>query len=160
MGLFKTLRKQKDLNVYAPTDGKIGTLESLEDGVFSDHLLGEGVVIESNDGIVRAPFDGTVVMTMDSKHAIGLMSDSGIEVLIHIGIDTVTMNGEGFNQKIQKDSKVKKGDILTEFSKEKISKAGFKDSVIIIVSNSKEYESVKPTTVENVNVGDVILNVK
>lgn len=159
MGIFDKLHKAKDLNVYAPMSGKIKTLETLNDGVFSEHLLGEGLVIEPSNGIVYAPFDGKVVMTVESNHAIGLVSDTGVEVLLHIGIDTVMMNGEGFSRKVKQGDQIKKGDILVEFSKDKIKEAGYIDDVIMIVSNSKDYHDIHVTKENEINTGDLTISI-
>lgn len=159
MGLFNKLHKIKDLNVYAPVSGNILKLESLNDGVFSEHLLGEGLVIKPTSELVQAPFDGKVVMTVESNHAIGLLSETGVEVLIHIGIDTVMMNGDGFVLKVKQDNKVKKGDALIEFSKEKIKEAGYKDDVVVIVSNSNDFSLVEITKRNKLNTGDLAITV-
>ncbi len=159
MGLFDKLHKVKDLNVYAPVSGNVLPLETLNDGVFSEHLLGEGLVIQPISEVVCAPFDAKVVMTVESNHAIGLLSEVGTEVLIHIGIDTVMMNGEGFNIKVKQDEKVKKGDALIEFSKEKIKEAGYKDDVVVIVSNSKDFSSIEITKESEIKVGDLAITV-
>lgn len=159
MGLFDKLHKTKDLNVYAPVSGNIVQLESLNDGVFSEHLLGEGLVIKPVNEIVHAPFDGKVVMTVESNHAIGLLSETGVEVLIHIGIDTVMMNGDGFILKVKQDDKVKKGDSLIEFSKEKIKEAGYKDDIVVIVSNSKDFSLVEITKEKELNAGDLAITI-
>lgn len=159
MGIFDKFHKVKDLNVYAPLSGKTKTLETLNDGVFSEHLLGEGLVIEPSHSVVYAPFDGKVVMIVESNHAIGILSDAGVEVLIHIGIDTVMMNGEGFYRKVKQGDQIKKGDVLIEFSKEKIKNAGYIDDVIVIVSNSKDYDDIHVTEENELNVGDLTISI-
>ncbi len=143
MGLFKNLMSQnKEIVVKAPISGEVKPLSSLNDGVFSEKLLGEGCVIHANQEMICAPFDGCVEMLAVSKHAIGLKSDQGVELLIHVGLDTVNMEGEGFAFKVQEKETVKSGQPLMTFSKEKIAAAGYPDDVIMIVTNTKQFKEV------------------
>lgn len=149
MGLFKELwhkgrnpESKKLVYVQAPISGKVKPLHTLNDGVFSEELLGKGCVIETENETITAPFNGKIVMTTESKHAIGLISDDGIELLLHVGIDTVTMEGEGFQLYVEKDERIKKGQCLLSFSKAKIKSAGFTDDVIVIVTNTSKFKDV------------------
>lgn len=149
MGLLKELwHKEKNTKltktyyVKAPISGKVKSLQGLNDGVFSEELLGKGCVISAETEIITAPFNGRVVMTTESKHAIGLMSDDGIELLLHIGIDTVTMEGDGFQLYVEKGDKIENGQCLLSFSKAKIKAAGFIDDVIVIVTNTSKFKDV------------------
>ena len=144
MGLFKNLwhKEIKELYVKAPISGQVKTLQSLNDGVFSEELLGKGCAVDPDNEIVTAPFSGRVVMITASRHAIGLMSDAGIELLLHVGIDTVTMEGDGFTLYVDKGERVEIGQRLLSFSKAKIKAAGFRDDVIVIVTNTSEFKDV------------------
>lgn len=144
MGLLRNIMcsKSRETILYAPISGKIFSLEELEDGVFSDKVLGEGCVIASEEEIMKAPFDGVVVMTTETKHAIGLRSADNVEVILHIGLDTVMMEGTGFDMLVSKGDKIKKGQPLIHFSKTEIKKAGYRDDVVVIVSNTKDFSDV------------------
>lgn len=106
--------------VLSPMQGSLHSLKYVEDGMFSEEILGQGVAIEPSEGTVVSPINGTVSAVFDSKHAIGLTSEEGIEILIHIGIDTVQLNGEGYEYFIQKGQEVRIGDKLIEFDLESI----------------------------------------
>lgn len=129
--------------VYAPIKGKAIALEDVNDGVFSAGMLGKGIGIEPAEGRAVSPVNGTVSVVFDTKHAIGITSDEGIEVLIHIGLDTVQLNGEPFNVHVNVGDKVKVGDLLAEFDMDKIKEAGYKTVTPIIISNTDAYSDVK-----------------
>ena len=101
--------------VYAPMSGEIQPLHEVPDQTFSQKLVGDGLAIEPREGKVVAPFDGKVLFVPDTKHAIGLRSDAGVEILIHIGLETVSLDGEGFEVHVQKGDRVKTGDLLVSF---------------------------------------------
>ena len=129
--------------VYAPIKGKAIALEDVNDGVFSAGMLGKGIGIEPAEGRAVSPVNGTVSVVFDTKHAIGITSDEGMEVLIHIGLDTVQLNGEPFNVHVKVGDKVKVGDLLAEFDMDKIKEAGYKTVTPIIISNTDAYSDVK-----------------
>lgn len=129
--------------VYAPIKGKAIALEEVNDGVFSAGMLGKGIGIEPAEGRAVSPVNGTISVVFDTKHAIGITSDEGIEVLIHIGLDTVQLNGEPFNVHVKVGDKVKVGDLLAEFDMDKIKEAGYKTVTPIIISNTDAYSDVK-----------------
>ena len=129
--------------VYAPIKGKAIALEDVNDGVFSAGMLGKGIGIEPAEGRAVSPVNGTISVVFDTKHAIGITSDEGIEVLIHIGLDTVQLNGEPFNVHVKVGDKVKVGDLLAEFDMDKIKEAGYKTVTPIIISNTDAYSDVK-----------------
>ena len=115
----------------------------MNDGVFSEGLLGKGISIEPTVGRAVSPVNGVVSTVFDTKHAIGLTSDDGVETLIHIGIDTVKLNGEHFNAHVKPGDKVKVGDLLVEFDIEKIKEAGYPTITPIIITNTDSYEDVE-----------------
>lgn len=138
--------------VYAPVTGRLIALGDFPDDVFSEGILGQGCGIEPEEEEVKAPFHGEVIELQDSKHAVGLLSEDGIELLIHVGIDTVGMNGKGFETFVKKGDTVVKGQRLIRFDKKEIHAAGLKDTVAVVITNSGEYSSVnvaEPGIVDN-----------
>lgn len=164
MGLTDIFKKKQTesplgIQIDAPLGGKLKPLQSLHDGVFSEELLGKGCVIDANEETIFSCVNGTVAMTTPSRHAIGIMSDEGVELLIHIGLDTVMMNGEGFEYFVEKGERIKKGQPLMRFSKEKIKQAGYVDEVILIVSNSARFQSVEWLEKQEAKVSSPLLNI-
>lgn len=156
MSLFDKLLAKKEENpaslslnfavekytVYAPVAGEVIPLAKLKDGVFSEGILGQGFAIQPKDETVYAPFDGVVESVADTKHAIGLLSNDGMELLIHIGLDTVNMNGQGFKPFVAENDKVTCGQPILTFSKKDIAAAGHPDAVIVVVVNTNNYKEV------------------
>lgn len=145
--------------LYAPMNGEIVPLDQVPDETFASGILGHGFAIKPSKPYVYAPFDGKVIQTMDSKHAVGLQSDDGIEVLIHVGIDTVDMNGEGFDLKCLEGDAVKRGQLLLTFDPEAIKKAGHPDITVVAVTNSDDYTSVNVEKTGIVQASDKVLTV-
>lgn len=123
----------------APVTGKVVALSEVPDDVFSQGLLGKGITVVPSEGKLYAPADGTVEMIFDTKHALGMKTNSGAEVLFHIGLDTVQLNGKYFDVKVEKDQEIKKGDLLETFDLEAIKKAGFNPITMMIVTNQNDY---------------------
>ncbi|CAJ1181536.1 PTS system beta-glucoside-specific EIIBCA component [Companilactobacillus paralimentarius] len=123
----------------APVTGKVVALSEVPDDVFSQGLLGKGIAVVPSEGKLYAPADGTVEMIFDTKHALGMKTNSGAEVLFHIGLDTVQLNGKYFDVKVEKDQEIKKGDLLETFDLEAIKKAGFNPITMMIVTNQNDY---------------------
>ena len=140
--------------------GKVINLSEVNDGVFSEGMLGNGVAIEPNDGKVFAPFDGEVQMVYDTKHALGLISDSGVELLIHVGIDTVQLNGKYYDVKVQNGQKIKKGDLLVNVDIEGISEAGYRTVTPVIVTNSDDFSEINVTTNDNGDINTKIISIR
>ena len=123
--------------VLAPAVGEVIARDQIPDPTFASGLLGDGVGINPDVGIVVAPFDGTVSSIAASKHAIGLTSaEGGMELLIHVGVDTVKMEGEGFEPQVHEGDTVKEGQVILKFSKDAIKDAGYKDCVVVLLANS------------------------
>ncbi|MBC1515033.1 PTS beta-glucoside transporter subunit IIBCA [Listeria immobilis] len=125
-----------DEAIYSPIQGELIALKDVNDEVFSGGIMGAGAAIIPENGEIRAPFDGTVVSIFQTKHAIGLISKQGVELLIHIGLDTVNLNGQFFDIKVTESDEVKKGDLLGMFDLAAIQKAGYDATTPIIVTNS------------------------
>lgn len=149
-----SINKVNDLSgtiaVNSPMNGTVKDLSEVNDPMFSEKVLGNGVAIESKDGKVYAPFDGTVISLFPTRHAIGLQSTEGIEMLIHIGLDTVKLDGKHFTAHVEQDQKVKKGDLLIEFDKEEIKAAGYDTIVPVIITNTAAFKSVEPLEINKV----------
>ena len=141
-------------NVASPMKGNVKALAESEDEAFASGALGEGLAIEPTEGKLYAPFDGEIVTFFPTGHAIGLKSADGVELLIHVGMDTVKLNGEGFTPKAKQGDHVKKGDLLLEFDIAKIKAAGYSIVSPVIVTNTDDYADVIPTDAASVNAGD------
>ncbi len=128
--------------VLAPVSGKAIPSEEIPDETFAAGVLGRGVGIEPSEGVIVAPFDGEISTVADTKHAVGLSSPDGMEVLIHVGVDTVAMNGGGFTALVEEGQKVKAGQKLLTFDRAKIAAAKHPDVVVLLVTNSDDYENL------------------
>ncbi len=126
-------------NVYAPISGKVISLEKVNDSTFSNKLLGDGIAIIPKDGKVYAPFNGIVSSVFPTKHAITLKSDEGVELLIHMGLETVKLEGKGFESKISEGNRITKGDLILEMDLETILSEGYEIITPIIVTNTQDY---------------------
>lgn len=145
--------------IKAPIKGNLIPLEQIGDGVFSEGILGQGCGIQPEEGCVYAPFGGTVISVAETGHAIGLESDDGIELLIHVGIDTVALQGEGFLPSVTTGDKVVCGQKIMAFDIEKIAEK-YPTVTAVIVTNSDDYEEITLGTPGKVKVEDTVLSVK
>lgn len=150
MGFFK--KKKKETNLLAFATGEVVALKDVKDQMFSAGLMGPGIAIESEDGKICSPVDGTVTMLFPTKHALGLKSEDGQELLLHIGIDTVGLKGEGFTAFVQDGQKVSAGDALIEADLAFIRSKGLETAVILCVTEPKEPE-LTFTTAQHVTAG-------
>lgn len=150
----------QDETIISPIVGSAVALSDVDDPVFSSGAMGQGIAIKPTEGVVYAPADAEVTIAFATGHAYGLKTANGAEILIHVGIDTVSMNGEGFDQKVSQGSKVKAGDIIGTFDSAKIAAAGLDDTTMIIVTNTADYASVTPVAEGTVAKGDAIIEVK
>lgn len=146
--------------VYAPMTGKVKDLSEVEDEVFSSGMLGNGIAIEPTNGQVNSPVDGIVTTVFPTKHAIGVTSDDGVEILIHIGMDTVELNGEGFESFVKQNERVKKGDLLIRVNLDKIKAAGLSMITPIVVTNSNSYKAISIDAKNTVDKGQVLLTIQ
>jgi len=146
--------------VYAPLQGQIINLEDTPDPVFAGKALGEGCAIVPTKGQVVAPFDGEVKMLFDTKHAIGLLSDDGIETLIHVGLNTVELGGQGFTAHVAMGDKVKCGQTLLTFDLDEISAKGYKMITPVVISNTNNYSNVNKVKEGITELSDKILTVE
>lgn len=149
----------RGITIYSPINGSAVELEKVEDEVFSSGMLGQGIAIEPSQGRVVAPVAGTISMVFETKHAIGITSDNGVEVLIHIGLDTVQLKGKYYTTHVNTGDYVKEGDLLVEFDSDKIKSEGYQVITAIIITNSTDYKQVKPVTIGTVKELDVLLKI-
>ena len=149
--------KQDDKAVYSPLEGKLIPMTEVPDETFASKALGDGVAEIPEKGCVYAPFDGEVEMVYDTGHAIGLVREDGMEVLIHVGINTVELGGKYYTAKVSNGQKIKKGDLLLEFDMDEIAKAGYSMVTPVIVTNSDEYEGLIFKEHGRVEPGDRII---
>jgi PTS system sucrose-specific IIC component len=129
--------------VIQPVAGKMIPASEIADPMFAAETMGPSIGIVPTGETVYAPFDGKVTMLFPTKHAVGVTSDDGIEVLIHVGIDTVSMNGTGFEAYVEPDQVIHAGDKLLHFDRAEIKKAGHPDTVIVVITNGAEFKEVK-----------------
>lgn len=146
--------------IFAPISGKYIPLTEIPDTVFSEGVLGLGCGIEPDDGKVYSPVDGVVQTVAETKHAIGLVADNGAEFLIHVGMDTVEMNGLGFTPKVKAGQRVKAGQLLLEFDADAIKKAGHPATTAFVVTNSDEFGSIDLAIGKTVAVKEELGSVK
>ena len=146
--------------LVTPIVGDVVALADVNDPVFSSGAMGQGIAVKPSQGVVYAPADAEVSIAFPTGHAFGLKTTDGAEVLIHVGIDTVTMNGDGFEAKVTQGDKVKAGDVLGTFDSNKIAAAGLDDTTMVIVTNTADYASVAPVATGSVAKGDAVIEVK
>lgn len=143
--------------VYAPLAGRTVPLDQVNDPTFSMEILGKGLAIQPTDGRVYAPFDGEVVSIFDTKHALGLKSDSGMELLIHVGLETVRLEGKHFTAHVENGQKIKKGDLLLEFDLEAIVQEGYEVITPVLVNNVSDYTEVMSLTGRDVKAMEPVI---
>lgn len=149
----------EEITVLNPLAGEIVSLNQVKDATFSQEILGKGVAVDPAEGVVYAPFDGKVDMMFETGHAVGLTSDKGVELLIHVGIDTVNLKGQYFHPMKKTGDEVKKGDVLLTFEKEKIEQE-YDLMTPVIISNTNRYQEIKAVKTGKANVLDSILTIR
>lgn len=159
-----SLASTSDLNVstelVSPLAGELLPLSEVKDEVFSSGAMGEGVAVEPSEGVLHAPADGKVVMTFPTGHAIGMKTSDGAEILMHIGMDTVNLQGHGFETLVAKGDEVKASDELVKFDIDAIHAKGYVVTTPIVVTNSKDYEKITVVSQGKVKVGQEILDLE
>lgn len=156
----KEVTKLEEETILAPIKGEVKPIEESSDAAFASGALGKGVVILPEEGKVYAPVTGTVTVLFPSLHAIGITSDAGIELLIHIGINTVQLNGEGFTAHIKQGDQIKQGQLLVEFDMNKIKEAGYSLETPVLVTNYADLKEVKNTNASSVQLQETLIEVK
>ncbi|MDT2557075.1 glucose PTS transporter subunit IIA [Enterococcus raffinosus] len=153
--MFKSKNKKK--RIVAPIGGIVHELRKGKDPVFADGLMGPGCFIIPNDeGKIYAPCNGIVSSVFPTKHAYSFESDDGVEIIIHIGIDTVNLNGELFENYVKNDQIIKKGDLIVSFDLDEIQKRNFATDIFIVFPNQTEKEM--KIQLGNINIGDTLID--
>lgn len=150
----------ENIEVCSATDGKLITMELIPDNVFSKGMMGQCFAIIPQAGKIYAPASGTISAVFPTNHAIGITSDDGLELLIHIGIDTVNMEGKGFDGKVKQGQRVNKGDLLVDVDLEMVKKAGYPDMVIHVVCNSNDFSQFNLVDTSDIKTGQPVLTLK
>ncbi len=157
----KTISRQNTaaIRLFSPLEGTVIPLHQVQDEAFSAGILGEGIAIEPNDGKLYAPCDGTVSMVFETKHAINLITEEGCEILMHIGMDTVALHGEGFTAHVKTGQRVRKGDLLISFDRNSIRKKGYLLTTPIVICNAEELGNIEIIASGAVRVGEAMLTI-
>ncbi|KAE9565279.1 hypothetical protein ATN96_04325 [Companilactobacillus paralimentarius] len=158
----ETVEKEKVTpeTIISPIKGSTVPLSDVKDDVFASEALGKGVAILPDEGKVYSPVDGTITVVFPTKHAIGINSKNGAELLIHIGMDTVQLEGKGFTSHVEQGQEVHQGELLTEFDVDGITNQGYDVTTPIIVTNSKNYNDIDVLADGHVEPGDSIIDLK
>jgi PTS system beta-glucosides-specific IIC component len=150
----------EEITLGSPVRGEVVNISEVKDEVFASKAMGDGVGICPAEGKIYAPCDGTAETVFETGHAVGITDENGLELLIHIGINTVELNGKGFTPYVKQGAKVKKGDLLVEFDLEEIKKAGYDTTVIYIVTNMDDVSGITTETGKQVNVAEKVMEVR
>lgn len=152
-------KKDEGIMITAPMKGKVVELSEVSDPTFAEGMLGKGVAIIPEEGKVYAPADGDIGLLFDTLHAVSVTTTDGAEILIHVGLETVALKGEGFEAHVQTGDAVKKGDLLISVDLEKIKAAGCDIISPVIVCNTDEYKDVQGVIKEMANPGEQIIKI-
>ena len=154
-GLWKKQEKENNI-MKSPLKGRVIPLSEVSDPAFAEGILGVGVAILPEEGNVCSPVDGTVAAAFPTGHAVGVLSKSGAEVLIHAGIDTVNLKGEGFELMVQQGEEVRAGQLLFTFDVDKIAAAGYETTTMVLVSNAQSLGTMKRLCGDHVEQGEML----
>lgn len=161
MGLFgKLFGKEESGIITAPVSGKLVSIKEVNDPTFSEEILGKGVAIIPSDNQICAPATGTVTTVFPTGHAAALTTDDGAEILIHIGLDTVKLDGKHFTIHVSEGQKVSKGDLLLEADLEQIKAEGYDTITPIIICNSDNFSVISPADFQDVKQGEKVLTLR
>ncbi len=161
MGLFSKISKTKDSGaINSPVEGKAKTLASLKDGVFSEKMMGDGVVVSPTSEKIHAPISGTLTTVFPTGHAYGITGKDGTSVLVHIGLDTVNLKGEGFSPKVKQGDKIKQGDLMCEVDFKFVAKKAPSIDVIIVTTPETKTTTKIAITAGKVTLESQIIEIK
>lgn len=155
--MFGFLKKQEKIAIKSPAKGKAVPITAVNDPTFADEILGRGVAVIPEDGHIYAPVDGTITLLFDTLHAVSITSKEGAEVLVHVGLDTVSLKGEHFTAHVKNGDAVKTGDLLLTVDLEAVKAAGFDVITPVIICNSDDYEQVEAVTGNPIDNADTVL---
>lgn len=156
-GLFGKKQEQKAEMVEAPAKGRCISITEVKDPTFSAEILGRGVAVLPEEGIFYAPADGRVTMAFDTGHAVSMTTEEGAELLLHIGIDTVELQGKYFEMQVSSGQQVRTGDVLVKADLEAIRRAGYDTAAMLVVCNTDDYEQIECMTDREVEPGDGVM---
>lgn len=158
MKLFQNLfGKDNGIEIAAPVSGRLVSIGEVNDPTFSEEVLGKGVAVIPSDGRICAPADGTVTTVFPTGHAAAVTGDSGAEILIHVGLDTVKLNGKHFTIHAKEGQKVSRGDLLLEADIEQIRAEGYDIITPVVICNTDEFSGFRMADAGEVSQGDVVL---
>lgn len=156
--MLSFFKKKEDKDILgAPVKGTALPSSAIADPTFGEEMLGKGMAIEPAEGKVFSPVDGSIAVVIDTKHAVSVLSDKGAEILIHVGLDTVKLQGKYFTTHVNTGDAVKKGDLLIEFDIDTLKAEGYEVITPVIVCNSDSYADINRVTEGEVNVGDTVI---
>lgn len=156
--LFKKKEEVTDITLVAPINGEVIALEDVPDPVFSEKMMGDGLAIRPTTGEVVSPVTGKIIQVFPTKHAIGILADNGAEILIHIGLETVNLKGEGFTAYVEEGNKVKQGDVLVRFDMDIVQKKAKSMVTPVIITNTDNMSRIEGKDVQRVIAGkDAVL---
>ena len=160
--MFNFFKKKQDNAFFlgAPAKGKAVDLKEVNDPTFSTGMLGQGVAVIPSEGKIYAPADGEIVMVFDTLHAVSMTADNGVEILIHVGLDTVELKGNGFEGHVKAGDKVKKGDLLLTVDLEAVKEAGYDIITPMLVCNTDDYAAVEGIFGKDVMPKDDVVSIK
>ena len=160
--MFDSLKKMfeknaKTISLKAVEDGRTIPMDEVNDQTFAQELLGPGIAIVPSNGTVVSPIDGTIATVMDTKHAVCIQGEDGLELIVHAGLDTVELNGKYYQTYKEIGNQVKAGDVLLEFDLEEIAKAGYDVTTPIVITNLGDYKITKCLTGQQVKAGKEVI---
>ena len=160
--MFNFFKKKQDNAFFlgVPAKGKAVDLKEVNDPTFSTGMLGQGVAVIPSEGKIYAPADGEIVMVFDTLHAVSMTADNGVEILIHVGLDTVELKGNGFEGHVKAGDKVKKGDLLLTVDLEAVKEAGYDIITPMLVCNTDDYAAVEGIFGKDVMPKDDVVSIK
>lgn len=160
--MFDSLKKMfeknaKTISLKAVEDGRTIPMDEVNDQTFAQELLGPGIAIVPSNGTVVSPINGTIATVMDTKHAVCIQGEDGLELIVHTGLDTVELNGKYYQTYKEIGDQVKAGDVLLEFDLEEITKAGYDVTTPIVITNLGDYKITKCLTGQQVKAGEEVI---
>ena len=160
--MFDSLKKMfeknaKTISLKAVEDGRTIPMDEVNDQIFAQELLGPGIAIVPSNGTVVSPINGTIATVMDTKHAVCIQGEDGLELIVHAGLDTVELNGKYYQTYKEIGDQVKAGDVLLEFDLEEITKAGYDVTTPIVITNLGDYKITKCLTGQQVKAGEEVI---
>ena len=157
--MFNLFKNHKNTTIYSPVDGELIPISQVSDPTFAEKMLGDGVAIIPSSNEIKAPADGDIAMVFDTNHAASIVTN-GIELLVHCGIDTVNLKGEGFSAHTETGAKVKLGDALLSMDLDLIKEKGYDTVIPIIVLNTTDMKSITPMAPGKIKAGDPIMEIE